>query len=270
MTKRFGQNFLTNRDARERILAEVLKGLDTTMPDFRLWEIGPGIGAMSAMVLEAGLSLTAFEIDHGFVRLLQRVYGADPRFRLLEGDFLDTWQTERETAGPPPSIFGNLPYNVANVIVASLIEGGLVPPRMVFTLQKEAAIRMGAKIGTKDYSAFSVLCTSACKVRLAFDLGANSFWPAPNVTSTVVVLEPRRVPICPNDRKGFSNFVRSGFASRRKTFKNNLKAKGRTEAEILAAFESLGIREDIRAEALTPESLAALYEALRGPALPIA
>jgi 16S rRNA (adenine1518-N6/adenine1519-N6)-dimethyltransferase len=258
MSKRFGQNFLVSRGARERVLAE-LKA-EVGMP---VWEIGPGVGAMTALALEAGLEVTAFEIDHGFARVLRRTLGGSPAFRLVEGDFLDTWKGELEAAARPPErIFGNLPYSAANAIVAALLEGSLVPPRMIFTVQKEAALRMAAVPGTKDYSAFSVLCTSVCKVRLAFDLGASSFWPAPRVTSTVVSLVPRPNPVAAHDRRGFSTFVRAAFASRRKTLKNNLRAIGRSDAEVVAALGSLGIRADVRAEALRPEELAAVFAAL--------
>ncbi|HET7839889.1 MAG TPA: 16S rRNA (adenine(1518)-N(6)/adenine(1519)-N(6))-dimethyltransferase RsmA [Rectinemataceae bacterium] len=271
MSKRFGQNFLTDRKARTRILEELKAEAGASV-----WEIGPGIGAMTALALEAGLEVRAFEIDHGFARLLRRCYGERPNFRLIEGDFLRTWRAELEAHGPPDRIFGNLPYSVANAIVCALIEGGLVPPRMVFTMQKEAALRMAAVPGSKDYSAFSVLCTSACKVRLAFDLGAGSFWPAPRVTSSVVSLVPRAKPVAADNRAAFSAFVRAAFSSRRKMLRNNLKAnpgvwarKGSTAdgAEtgtdpIEAALKGLGIRADIRAEALRPEELAAVHEAL--------
>jgi 16S rRNA (adenine1518-N6/adenine1519-N6)-dimethyltransferase len=259
MSKRFGQNFLISRGARERILAELKAEAGA-----RVWEIGPGIGSMTALALDAGLAVTAFEIDHGFARVLGRAFGGRPSFRLVEGDFLDTWRAELAAAGGPPErVFGNLPYSAANAIVAALLEGGALPPRMVFTVQKEAALRMAAKPGSKDYSAFSVLCTSVCKVRLAFDLGAASFWPKPNVTSTVATLEPRRDPVAAEDRKGFSAFVRAGFATRRKTLKNNLRAIGMDEAAVATALDGLGIRADVRAEALGPEELEAVYLALR-------
>jgi 16S rRNA (adenine1518-N6/adenine1519-N6)-dimethyltransferase len=257
MTKRFGQNFLVNRNARERVLEEL-----KAEAGMRVWEIGPGIGAMTAIALEAGLEVTAFEIDHGFSRLLGRIFGGNPALKLVEGDFMDTWRAELESGGAPDRIFGNLPYSAANAIVASLIEGELVPPRMIFTVQKEAGLRMIAVPGTKDYSSFSVLCGSACKSKLAFDLGASSFWPAPRVTSSVVRMEPRRVPIAAGDRAGFSAFVRAGFSSRRKTLRNNLRAVGLADA-LPGVLAGMGIRADVRAEALAPEQLAAVYEALK-------
>ncbi len=129
--------------------------------------------------------------------------------------------------------------------------------------------------GSKDYSSFSVLCTSACKTKHAFDLSAGSFWPVPRVTSSVVRMEPRRVPIAAGDRRGFSAFVRAGFSSRRKTLRNNIRAAGAALAPALgratvlrrvcpgAGLSALGIRADVRAEALRPEELAAVYAALK-------
>jgi len=271
MSKRFGQNFLVSRRSRERILEEL-----KAEPGMRVWEIGPGIGSMTALALDSGIGLTAFEIDHGFSRLLIRHFGSRSSFKLVEGDFIQTWKAELEASGPPDRIFGNLPYSAANAIVASLIEGGLVPPRMIFTVQKEAGLRMIAVPGTKDYSAFSVLCTSACKSKLAFDLSSSSFWPVPRVTSTVVRMEPRREPVASGDRAGFSAFVRAGFSSRRKTLRNNVRAAGPALGPLFGrgdgaslddalgeALERLGIRPDVRAEALKPEDLARVYGALR-------
>jgi 16S rRNA (adenine1518-N6/adenine1519-N6)-dimethyltransferase len=300
MSKRLGQNFLVNRNARERILAAALRvagrgvpgltadgikadgpkadGIDvgvaqaatgaTEVPPapIRVWEIGPGIGSMTEIALDAGLEITAFEIDHGFARLLGRLFGERPNYRLVEGDFLKTWKDELALSGRPDLIFGNLPYNVASVIVGDLLEDcpelGIDTPPLAFTVQKEAAIRMGAKPGSKDYSAFSVLCTSACKVTLAFDLSASSFWPAPRVTSTLVLLKPRHEPVGGADRKKFSAFCRSCFSSRRKTIKNNLKAAGYTEEAIAAAAAGCGLLTSVRAEALDPPTLEKLWLAL--------
>jgi 16S rRNA (adenine1518-N6/adenine1519-N6)-dimethyltransferase len=265
MSKRFGQNFLVDRRARERVLEEL-----KAESGMRVWEIGPGIGAMTALALDSGLAVTAFEIDHGFSRLLCRLFDGNPSFRLVEGDFVDTWKAELEASGAPDRIFGNLPYSAANAIVADLIEGELLPPRMVFTVQKEAGLRMIAVPGSKDYSSFSVLCGSACASKLAFDLSPRSFWPVPRVVSSVVRMQPRRVPVAAGDRAGFSAFVRAGFSSRRKTLRNNVRAADsgiapslRRGDALAGALEALGIRADVRAEALAPEELAAVYEALK-------
>lgn len=267
MTKRFGQNFLVNRRARERILEAV----EALLPaSGRLWEIGPGLGSMTSLALDAGHSLTAFEIDRGFSRLLCRIFASEQGFRLVEGDFLKTWEAEFEASGAPGLIFGNLPYNAASAFVASLLEGfdgrGLPPPPMVYTVQKEAAARMAASPGTKDYSSFSVLCASSCRVKILFDLSGGSFWPVPQVTSSVLSMEPAEPLVARGELPGFSRFVRSAFASRRKTLKNNAVAAGFPASAVAEAIGSLGKPEAVRAEALEPEELARLYGVLGAPA----
>ncbi|MHB0897972.1 MAG: 16S rRNA (adenine(1518)-N(6)/adenine(1519)-N(6))-dimethyltransferase RsmA [Spirochaetales bacterium] len=275
MSKRFGQNFLVDRNARDKLYS----ALGASAP-LHIWEIGPGIGAMTALLLERGHRVTAFEIDHGFARILRDLFGANPNFTLIEGDFLKTWKGERSATGSPgeksdsspaggmPDIlFGNLPYNVALVIIADLLENNWVPRKMVFTVQKEAARRIAAGPGTKDYAAFSVLCASVCRTKILYDIGASAFWPRPRVTSSVVVLEPRPEPIAGDDRAGFTRFVRSAFSSRRKTLRNNLNAMDKDFSSALdPALEALGIVADVRAEALVPEQLAAVYFALKASA----
>lgn len=252
MSKRFGQNFLVERKARLRLLGSL-----EARPAMSVWEIGPGIGAMTEMMLENGLSVTAFEIDYGFMRVLRGLYGDNPRFSLVEGDFLKTWRGRNPI---PDRIFGNLPYNAALAIIGDIVENSFLPERMVFTVQKEAARRMAARPGTKDYSAFSVLCSSACSVRILYDIGASSFWPQPRVTSSVVCLSPRPDPVAAGDRKGFSRFVRAAFATRRKTMRNNILAWNPAAAPALAeALEKAGLPQDVRAEALSPEVLASIY-----------
>ncbi|HWR12441.1 MAG TPA: rRNA adenine dimethyltransferase family protein [Rectinemataceae bacterium] len=289
MSKRFGQNFLVDPNAREKLYA----ALGTNAP-VHVWEIGPGIGAMTSLLLERGHYVTAFEIDHGFARILRELFGDNPRFRLVEGDFLKTWRGALDSvassagaalvvpsnsadapggagvasatstsSAKPDIIFGNLPYNVALAIIADLLENNDVPGRMIFTVQKEAARRIASGPGTKDYSAFSVLCSSVCRTKILYDIGAAAFWPRPRVTSSVVSLSPRPDPIAAEDRSGFSRFVRSAFSSRRKTLRNNVNAMDNDfGGKLDETLTRLGIQADIRAEALDPEHLAAVYFAL--------
>ncbi|MBU0956909.1 MAG: ribosomal RNA small subunit methyltransferase A, partial [Spirochaetes bacterium] len=258
MQKKFGQNFLINQAARQRLF-DLLQAEAAS----RCWEIGPGMGAMTGMAVDAGLSLSVFEIDHGFARYLQTVYGTVEGFRLQEGDFLQTWPRELAENGKPERIFGNLPYNAASAMIAALLENGLTPQRMVFTIQKEAAARMTARPGDKDYSAFTVLCQSMYDVRKAFDLGAAMFWPQPRVVSSVVIMTRNPSgPACAGN-KDFTRFTRAAFASRRKTLRNNLKAIGIGEQQLMAASEKCGISPDLRAERLDAHMMAALFLALK-------
>lgn len=217
---------------------------------------------MTREALLAGLVLATFEIDLGFASFIRKAYGSISGFELYEGDFVRTWRAAVEASGPPIQVFGNLPYNAAGAIIAALIEGGVRPRRMVFTVQKEAGIRMAASPGNKNYSAFSVLCRSAYKVKPAFDLSPGAFWPQPRVISTVVLMEARKDPIPFAGEKKFTNFVRAAFSSRRKTLRNNLKAAGYLEPRIIEACASIGIVPNDRAETLTPEQFASLYRVL--------
>jgi 16S rRNA (adenine1518-N6/adenine1519-N6)-dimethyltransferase len=270
MSRRFGQNFLVDRQVRERII----QALDVE-PGMRVWEIGPGLGAMTELILEKGALLTAFEIDYGFVRLLEGLFSSCDNFSIVKGDMLKTWRIQ---ADRPDRVFGNLPYNVAFDIIMDLLKHGCVPPRMVFTLQREAARRMTARPGSKDYAAFSVLCASVCDVRILFDIGASAFWPQPRVTSSVIQLVPKKEPVPFEQRKDFFDFVREAFSSRRKTMRNALYLwaratfpsldEGEFGGRLQESLKSIGFGADIRAEVLNPEELFVLYRALMPPGRP--
>lgn len=257
MRKKYGQNFLVSPQARTRIM-----DLADIHPGARTWEIGPGIGAMTREALLRGAALSTFEIDRGFAAFIRETYGAAPGFELYEGDFLRTWRSAVAASGRPERVFGNLPYNVAGAMVAALIEGGAGPSRMTFTVQREAARRMTADPGCKDYSAFTVLCRSAYAVKRAFDLPPGAFWPPPRVVSSVVVMETRKDPIPCAGQPSFTSLTRAAFASRRKTLRNNLAAAGWTDEQVAAAAEAAGTRSDARAETLSPEAFAAMHAVL--------
>jgi len=219
MTKNFGQNFLISASARRKIVEAIAVG-----PADRVWEIGPGLGSLTADVLRTGASVTAFEIDHGFCRILrEQAFSGHAAFTLIEGDFLKTWEGEFSRNGVPEVICGNLPYNVGSICIARLIEGGCVPHRMVFTLQKEVAERLAATVGSKSWSTLSILTQLDYRVGKLFSIGPGSFFPPPNVESAVVLLSKREVPqVDEGLRKSFLRLVDDIFTQRRKTVRNNL------------------------------------------------
>ncbi len=149
---------------------------------------------------------------------------------------------------------GNLPYNAASQIIAALLEGGIEAERMVFTVQREVAMRMSADPGSSDYSSFTVLCGLYCSVEEAGDISAGSFYPAPKVVSRIVVLRPHR-RYGESEQRMAAALARDAFSSRRKTLKNTLKA-GETAAKygyerIAAALENAGIDPGLRGERLS-------------------
>ena len=259
MTKKFGQNFLISMGALDRITS-----LCGAASGKRVWEVGPGIGALTSRLVASGADVTAFEIDHGFCRILREQAFVDvDNFSLVEGDALKTWKEVWASQGTPDIICANLPYNVGSIFIASLIENRCLPPVMVYTLQSEVVDRICAKEGSEDYSGFSILCSIDYENSSAFKLGSGCFFPPPNVDSSVVVMKKRENPLVPDeDAVKFLELVRILFAQRRKTVKNNLKAIGKTSAEIDAALNASDIAQTERAERLNVRQILCLKRSL--------
>ena len=267
MRKKFGQNFLINPKTR-LALTEAL-GTQAAENKEEVWEIGPGLGAMTALLLEKGFTVRAFEIDPGFIRVLKRIFAENKNFNLVEGDVLKTWKKAKEEQKQAPYLLGNLPYNIAATLLADFIEKGCLFKRIVVTVQKEVALRMAAAAGSPDYSSFSVLCASAYKVKPLMLIRPSSFYPQPNVDSMGVLLESRNAPQYPSV---FYPLVRALFASRRKTIRNNLSGFissrfGVSSQDVCAAiFQENGLSGMERAEELGTEvflSLANSVENMR-------
>ena len=254
MQKKFGQNFLINEDARRRLVdaLELTEGM-------KVWEVGPGLGAMTNTILERGADLTVFEIDRGFASLISgffEEYSNKGSFRIVEGDVMKTWKGQYKQAGQADRFFGNLPYNIAATIIADTIENNVRFDRCVFTVQKEVAQRMCAKPGSSDYSSFSALCQWAYDVKPLLDLAGGNFWPKPNVESRAVVFTKKAdFPCCKNPEL-FVKMQRALFSSRRKTVRNNLSQFLKNNDLAVSCLEKAGIDIMKRAEVLTlPELL---------------
>ena len=261
MTKKFGQNFLVSMSALDRITA-----LSGACEGMRVWEVGPGIGALTTKLLQTGAEVTAFEIDHGFCRILrEQAYVDVPNFKLVEGDALKNWKTEWETQGTPDIICANLPYNVGSIFIASVIENRCLPQTMVFTLQSEVVDRICAKQADDAFSGFSILTGIDYDNTDAMKLRSGCFFPSPNVDSSVVVMRKRENPLVPDaEARDFLELVRILFAQRRKTVKNNLKATGKSSADIDRALTECGISQTERAEKLSVWQILALKRSLQG------
>lgn len=261
MTKKFGQNFLVSMSALDRITA-----LSGACEGMRVWEVGPGIGALTTKLLQTGAEVTAFEIDHGFCRILrEQAYVDVPNFKLVEGDALKNWKTEWETQGTPDIICANLPYNVGSIFIASVIENRCLPQTMVFTLQSEVVDRICAKQTDDAFSGFSILTGIDYENTDAMRLRSGCFFPSPNVDSSVVVMRKRENPLVPDaEARDFLELVRILFAQRRKTVKNNLKATGKSSADIDRALTECGISQTERAEKLSVGQILALKRSLQG------
>ncbi len=280
--KRWGQNFLIDEGHATRIV-----DLVSQEPGLRIWEIGPGVGALTGILLNRGCRVVAFEIDWGLTRVLSARFAGEERLELRPGDAAREWRNELDERGAPQTIIGNLPYRSAGAIIGSFLENRLVPGVQVFTVQREVADRMVAAPGCSAYSAFSVLVQAITTPVRAFDIPPGAFFPVPEVTSSVVVLRPRapvprtsetlapgtygsggRTPDtpAPEEWQLFLRLLRALFRSRRKIIRKAVDELVREEgcrrpgAEILA---ECGLQPDLRAETIAPDAFLRLARAIR-------
>ena len=265
MQKKFGQNFLINQQARNKLI----DALDVS-EGTKVWEVGPGLGAMTSGLLEKGVDLTVFEIDRGFISLISQYfesYSQKGSFRIVEGDVLKNWYGQTKDGSQlPQRFFGNLPYNIAASIVADTIEAGIRFEKCVFTVQKEVAVRMAAKAGDADYSSLSVLCNWAYDVKNLIDLSGSNFWPKPNVDSRAVIFTKKEdFPRCQNP-KLFIKMQRALFSSRRKTVRNNLQGFLNNNEKTMLCLKKAGIDPMLRAEVLTIEEMLKLSDVINAEA----
>jgi 16S rRNA (adenine1518-N6/adenine1519-N6)-dimethyltransferase len=218
---------------------------------------------MTELLAAAAARVVAFEVDRGLCRYLEECLGELPNFSLVQGDFLDTWKEAAEAQGTPDRILGNLPYRSASLMIADIIESGLRPARMVFTVQRELADRMTSPPGQKSYSSFSVLCQSCFRVTGRGDLQPGSFYPVPDVVSSIIEMTPASGAPEGEELKALSVLARALFSSRRKTIRNNAR-----DSPFLDALRQEGIDLGLRAEQVAPEAYVRLARRLTGASSP--
>ena len=252
MSKKFGQNFLLD----ERQRSAIIDTLDVK-PGERVWEIGPGIGALTYGLLQLPVDVTVFEIDRGFISILKNEFCSYKNFNIVEGDFLKTWESSWAEA-PPDRIIGNLPYSVGSVIIAALVKSDIMCSRMVFTLQKEVVERITAVSGSKAFSGFSLICQYKWRCTKKGMVPRNAFFPVPDVTSAYMTMDY----VGKNEnvsRNLYDKFVNDIFLSRRKTIRNNIKngiLKNIIPSEaILEACVQNGVSPGARGEELTVDEV---------------
>jgi 16S rRNA (adenine1518-N6/adenine1519-N6)-dimethyltransferase len=235
--KKWGQNFLRNRGAVDRIVAAV-----DPAPGEIILEIGPGEGVLTDKLLELGNRVIALEIDPQLTARLRTKFGE--RLELRNEDAVEA--TLPETAY---RAVGNLPYNVGTPILRRVIADPNCR-RAVFMLQKEVADRIAAQPGTEPYGYLTLYVQAFAAARILMTLEPRSFHPPPKVRSAVVVLDPRD-PELTSAREEVLDLVSASFRMRRKKLINNLIGwRDLTREQALAAMATAGIDLDARAETL--------------------
>ena len=257
-SKSKGQNFLTASWVPERIAEE--SGLDKNTG---VVEIGPGVGCLTEQLAMRAGKVVAFEVDE----LLRPVLGVTmhpyENVEIVFGDVMRRNLREEVAArfeGLRPVLCANLPYNITSPVLTQIYEARCFDTVTVM-VQKEVALRLCARAGEKDYSAFSILTQWYAEPELLFDVGAGCFVPQPKVTSAVVRMKMRQKPPVDCDEALFFRLVRAAFNMRRKTLVNALSGVcGKEDAA--RAIEACGFSATVRGEALTLEDFAKLAREL--------
>ncbi len=244
LTKSLGQHFL--HDANQ--LRRIVEAAELTASD-RVLEIGPGLGALTELLLGSAAEVFAIEKDQRLVAELKRRFPAEPRLRLLHEDALRFLQREsHDWRGW--KLVSNLPYSVASPILVELALQDHAPGRIVATLQLEVARRLMAGAGDDDYGVLSLLVQLRYEPCGLFKIPASCFFPEPDVASACVTLaRPEREWLPAELRALFARVVKLAFSQRRKMMLKLLKQQWPAD-KLEGSFAALGIPPQARAETL--------------------
>ena len=251
ISKKLGQNFLIKRG----IVDEIVHAAELT-PGEPVLEVGPGIGTLTQGLAQSGADVTAIELDRRLLEVLDTTLASYDNVRIIHGDVLKL-DVPSIMNHKPFKVVANLPYYITTPIIMSLLESKLPIERLVVMVQKEVALRMVAKPGTKDYGALSVAVQYYTEPDIVLDVPPKSFLPAPAVTSSVIRCVLRdKPPVDVIDEKLFFRVVKAGFAQRRKTFSNTMKTTGLSKDRIEELLVKANIDGQRRGETFTLQEFA--------------
>lgn len=248
--KSLGQNFLVDAD----VILRIFEAAEVQPTDWVL-EIGPGTGVLTFRLAEMTEKVLAVELDHQLVERLQQHFVDSQSVSILEGNILDVNLEELlETSGfaeHPYKIIANIPYYITAPIIRTLLALKYPPVSLTLMVQEEVADRLSTKPG--KMSLLSMMAQYYATVEKKFIVSKEAFDPVPKVASAVVHIVPKRAYDPEEDRKIF-RLVRAGFSARRKTLVNNLSSSLSLSREFVEEkLVQLGLRRDIRAQALSVE-----------------
>ncbi len=247
--KRFGQNFLVDLAVVDAIVRAI-----TPKRDDAMIEIGPGLSALTAPLLDQLEKLTAIEIDRDLAARLRQRFSAD-RLTVVEADAL---QVDFTQFGSGLRIVGNLPYNISSPLLFALVECADQVQDQHFMLQREVVDRMVAEPGSSEYSRLSVMLQYRYQIHKLFDVAPEAFDPPPRVTSAIVRMIPRgNERVRALDEKLFAAVVQRAFSQRRKMLRGVMG-----EWTALIPWETLGVLPTWRAEQVSVSGFVGMADAL--------
>ena len=217
--KSYGQHFLNDKVVLQHIL-DIIKIYHNNE---KIVEIGPGMGALTTYLIKEFPELTCVEVDKRCIDFLNTKYKThepDVHLTIVDADFLKL--NLKEWIQSPTAIVGNFPYNISSQIIFRIIDNFEMIPFMVGMFQKEMAVRIASKHGSKEYGVISVLTQLYYDVKVEFDILPSSFSPPPKVMSSVISLKRKENIAIDFDVVLFKKIVKAGFAQRRKMLRNGL------------------------------------------------
>jgi 16S rRNA (adenine1518-N6/adenine1519-N6)-dimethyltransferase len=250
--EKLGQHFLTDESWQERIADEV-------RIDDGVWvEIGAGHGEMTTRIAQRASKVFAVELDPSLARRVREVTAPFKNVRVVESDVMAV-DFEKLTGGERFSVYGNLPYYITSPILHRLFEHAERIAAIHIVIQFEVAVRIVAQPGRRNYGYLSVVSQWFGRPEIAFQIPPGAFRPPPKVDSALVSfrMPGERVNISVKDENAFFDFVKECFAQKRKTLRNNLRARLGTRTE--EVLRGAGLPADVRAEQLTVSKFADLF-----------
>jgi 16S rRNA (adenine1518-N6/adenine1519-N6)-dimethyltransferase len=253
LTKSLGQNFLHDQNQLRRILRAAEVG-----PADKVLEIGPGLGPLTALLVEQAGVVLAIEKDRRLFDYLAQKFSTVSNLQLIHADALQYLRENRRWGGW--KLAANLPYSVASPLLVELAQAAEPPDRLTATLQLEVAQRIAAPPGSEHYGVLGLLlglCYQSCGW---FKIPASCFFPAPEVDSACVVLARRAEPLLPPPLHAtFTKLVKRGFSQRRKMMFKLLKQDWPEDA-LRRAFAQASLAPQTRAEDASLEQFALLAQ----------
>lgn len=248
-----GQNFLVSDSVVERIIT----GADPGSYDF-IYEIGPGLGALTDHLKSQSKRITLIELDKTFAK-----YWREQSTLVEEIDALRYPWADVDWAAGKHLLVSNLPYQISSRLVVDLSLQEPCFDRMVLMFQKEVAQRIVAEPSTAQYGLLTVVAQIFWNVHLLLEAGAIDFMPKPKVASRVLVFNRKQEEIFSKlEAQSFLKFLKLCFANRRKKLLPKLTSY-QSKDQLLELFRSLNLAEDVRAEKLGPDQFIELYLGLK-------
>lgn len=254
-SKALGQNFLVNPSVCPR-MAEYAVQSDNT----GIIEVGAGVGVLTCELAKRAKKVVSVELDKRLLPVLDETLAEFPNAEVVNDDIMKidlNKLIEEKFQGMEVSVCANLPYYITSPVIMRLLESKLPLKRIVVMVQKEAADRLCAEVGSRESGAVTVAVNRYSVPRKLFTVSRGSFMPEPKVDSAVIELEIQEKPEFEGvDEKLFFSVVKAAFAQRRKTFVNAVSSGTNIDKEsIYKALEETGLPPTVRGEKLTMENL---------------